>query len=118
MLSDVSRGNWVAVYSQHHAEDEFRAGVFGSALFDRVAVVQASFEWEIQVEMPSSADADACVYRLKQALESNSGHSLTLGGSVWAGYGRLKWAVNELAGAPAGQAWGTEGTEDQEGVPI
>ena len=43
---------------------------------------------------------------------------LTLGGSVWAGYGRLKWVVNELAGSAAGQPWVDVGAEEQEGAPL
>lgn len=76
---------------QMHAEDEFSGGAFGSAKFDRVAVVEGSFEVRIVIENTTAAEL-AAVHDLLRLAEQRQ---LGFGGGKWRGHGWLRWTGSE-----------------------
>ena len=107
LLTSKSVKSWKAIHSVHHAEDDFRAGLFADATFGRYALVQATFEWEIVIEAPPGEDQAAATWadRICRLMSGASARRLALGGGVWAGHGRLQWTLHEHQWADAGSAW-------------
>lgn len=110
---------------QHHAEDEFTAGSYGSAKFDRIAVFQGSFDWQIvllparQQEMGSKSEtgsktgsktesktdkptaasetcAEVFEHYLSPLLELARQGQIGLGGGQWHGHGWLTWRIDPV----------------------
>lgn len=81
------KGDWQAAWLQHHAEDEFSGGVYGSSKFDRVALIQAEFEWRMVIEAESPEQAEACFQNLRSVLALGEKRHLAIGGNQWRGLG-------------------------------
>lgn len=86
-------------WMQHHAEDEFSGGAFGSSKFDRIAVMEGSFEWRMVLE-----DSDS-QHELSQAfdelLELARTGRIGIGGGQWRGHGWLRWKIDDNAVRPS-----------------
>ena len=87
--------DWQAAWLQQHAEDEFTAGTYKSAKFDRMAVLQGCFTGYLLLE----ADDEPALELYKKELEAvfklaKSGH-LPLGGNQWRGLGWVSWLFDE-----------------------
>ena len=77
-------------WMQHHAEDEFAGGAYGSAKFDRVAILQGRFRWKMVVEDPSE-DEEAV---LKNLFALARAGQIGIGGGQWRGHGWLNWQID------------------------
>ncbi len=87
---------------EHHAEDEFTAGVFAGSKFDRTALIAGSLRFEVVVEAESNTDLDQAARVLLPALElARLGH-LPIGGSKWRGAGWVRWAIEPMTLGPVG----------------
>lgn len=75
---------------QHHAEDEFTASTYGSAKFDRVAVIQGRFLWKMVLEKTTEEERAA----LKQVLALAERGQVGIGGGQWRGHGWMPWKIN------------------------
>lgn len=86
-------GEPVLALLQHHAEDEFSAGVFEDGKFDRMFLLQGRFAWRIVLET-----TDVHLLRwVRRALPvacsiGRAGH-IPLGGAKWRGGGWVRWDV-------------------------
>jgi CRISPR/Cas system CSM-associated protein Csm3 (group 7 of RAMP superfamily) len=118
-LSPESAEKWRIALLQRHAEDEFTAGVFHNSKFDRLALLEGKFEWEIVVEAPAREQAEAIARKLEERLKRRGGRALPIGGGVWRGHGWLEWTVKPLEHAAAGGDWEPlEAPEAQTEQPI
>ncbi len=72
---------------QHHAEDEFTAGAYESAKFDRVAVMQGRFAWRMVLEDASEDEKKA----LEEIFKLAAVGAIGIGGGQWRGHGWLRW---------------------------
>lgn len=79
----------------HHAEDEFTAGAYGSALFNRVAVMQGRFGFKMVVEDATDPEMRA----LKELLKLAKAGQIGIGGGQWRGHGWLQWEIDEPVAA-------------------
>lgn len=98
---------WHYGVMQMHAEDEFTAGVFASGKFDRLAVMQGNFAFEMVIEAPpdEAVAADAAIAEITELLSGADGHGLPLGGSQWRGHGWVHWDSATREKAMAGEDW-------------
>ncbi|EDN68995.1 protein of unknown function DUF324 [Beggiatoa sp. PS] len=105
LVSDayLVNNDWQAVWLQHHAEDEFSAGVYESSKFDRVALIQGEFAWKLVIEVQGIAIAENHLQRLKLALQYGEKAFLPVGGGQWRGLGWPQWTIERLGKAPAGE---------------
>jgi CRISPR/Cas system CSM-associated protein Csm3 (group 7 of RAMP superfamily) len=88
-------GEFALALTQHHAEDEFTAGVYGSAKLDRTVVVQGAFKAKLLIEAPDEAKLKELVARLDPAIAlARKGH-VTIGGARFRGLGWLPWAIKK-----------------------
>ncbi len=96
LISDAYLVNddWQAVWLQHHAEDEFSAGVYESSKFDRVALVNAEFAWRFVIEVQDEKDAEEYLQLLMPIFEYGEQGFLPVGGGQWRGLGWVKWVVD------------------------
>jgi CRISPR/Cas system CSM-associated protein Csm3 (group 7 of RAMP superfamily) len=99
----VKNGNWKAAWLQHHAEDEFSGGVYGTGKFDRVALLQAQFSLRMVIEAKTPRQAHLYYQRLKPILELGEQSHLPLGGNQWRGLGWVKWQVDQVSESWAGE---------------
>jgi len=96
-------GKWQAAWLQHHAEDEFSGGVYGTGKFDRVALVEGRFSWRMVIEAKTPRQANLYYQRLKSILDLGEKGHLPLGGNQWRGLGWVKWQVNQVSEGWAGE---------------
>jgi CRISPR/Cas system CSM-associated protein Csm3 (group 7 of RAMP superfamily) len=75
---------------QHHAEDEFAGGAYGSAKFDRVAVMQGRFAWKMILEDATPDEKTA----LKKLFALAHAGQIGIGGGQWRGHGWLRWQID------------------------
>jgi len=105
--------NFQLALFQHHAEDEFTAGVFGSSKFDRTAVIAGSFHVRLVIEAQSKDELQDHIRTLLPALQlAGLGH-LPIGGAKWRGLGWVPWTFTEACVQRAGDAPET-GEQEQE----
>lgn len=85
---------------QHHAEDEFTAGTYGSGKFDRVAVVQGRFRWRMVLEETGQKKEEQVALRLalRDLLTLAENGQIGIGGGQWRGHGWLRWQVDRFDG--------------------
>lgn len=78
-----------------HAEDEFSGGVYGQALFDRIAVLDAGFQTRLVLEASSAAELSELenLFQVTRILAENG--YIPLGGTSRHGFGRGVWAFAE-----------------------
>lgn len=89
----LSPARWTAAWVQHHAEDEFSGGVYGTNKFDRVALIEGIFEWKIVIEAETKEACTAHWESLKPVFKlAECGH-LPVGGGQWRGFGWPRWEV-------------------------
>lgn len=86
-------GDWRGAWLQQHAEDEFSAGAYSSAKFDRMAVLKGSFRWRLIVQAASTAALEHRVAVLKKALNYAEQGFMGLGSQQWRGLGWCRWEV-------------------------
>lgn len=95
-------GAWRGAWLQQHAEDEFSSGAFGSAKFDRMALLTGCFRWRLMVQGATPADLDRRVRTIKIALNYGQKGFLGLGGQQWRGLGWCQWVVDRNVQRRAG----------------
>ena len=88
---------------QQHAEDEFTGGVFGSAMFDRVAVMSGRFETRLVIEARSMEELQPLCETLAPGLSLASAGFVPLGGGKWRGLGWVDWKWSRLQVIQAGR---------------
>lgn len=81
-------GEHTFAWLQAHAEDEFTAGAYGSSKFDRIAVMQGTFEWKMVLE-----DLDKAV--LEDLFRLAESGQIGIGGGQWRGHGWLRWEFDK-----------------------
>ena len=95
LISDAYLVNddWQAAWLQHHAEDEFSAGVYESSKFDRVALVNAEFAWRLVIEVQDEKVAEEYSQLLSSIFEYGKQGFIPVGGGQWRGLGWVEWVV-------------------------
>jgi len=116
-------GKFALLQTEHHAEDEFAGGVFGSSKFNRIMLSGGRFEFQVVVELPGKACSasgarhttedrehdPACSLQsvcqlLGPALELAQLSYVPVGGSKWRGAGWVPWRVERIELLAAGQS--------------
>lgn len=77
-------------WMQHHAKDEFTGGVYASAKFDRVAVLQGTFNFKMVLEDVLPEDK----VLIAELLTLAKNGQLAIGGGQWRGHGWMSWDCN------------------------
>ncbi len=98
----LSKDEWGAAWIQHHAEDEFSAGVFESSKFDRVALINSDFEFEMVIEGEQEETVKEWAQLLEPVLKLGEKSHLPLGGGQWRGSGWPSWRVTNRCLSKAG----------------
>ena len=93
---------------QHHAEDEFAGGVFGSGKFDRTMVIDGRFPFRLVLEVASPTELREHLDVLVPALGLAELGFVPAGGAKTRGAGGGRWKVTAVRHAVAGQPWGSE----------
>lgn len=101
---------WRAAWLQHHAEDEFAGGVYGSSKFDRVALMQAEFEWKLVFELDPKYTQEVVLEAFRPVLRLAENSHLPVGGGQWRGVGWPRWQVKQIR-----LGWAGEDTHEQQG---
>lgn len=87
---------------EHHAEDEFSAGVYGTSKFDRNVLSEGPMRFRIVLEAPNPGVLQSMARKLLPTLElARLGH-MPLGGGKWRGAGWVSWTVGPLELSRAG----------------
>lgn len=82
---------------QHHAEDEFTAGAYGSSKFDRITVMEGTFAWKMVLEAAGTEELKLHHDTgLQPLLELAQTGQIGLGGGQWRGHGWLRWEIDEI----------------------
>lgn len=114
--SYLADDNYTMALIEHHAEDEFTAGVYGSGKFNRVAMVNGRMKVEMIIEAKDDATLKKYCNLLAPALNlANNGH-FDLGGGAYRGFGWPTWQKfnittrsecknTEVGGLDALKAW-------------
>lgn len=90
------KGPLTLAWFQQHAEDEFAGGAYGSAKFDRVALMAGSFEWKMVLEGTPEELREFHEEGLKPLMELAKAGQIGLGGGQWRGHGWLRWEFDEF----------------------
>jgi len=100
--AELTDGGFTLFQTEHHAEDEFTAGVYGTSKFDRHVLAAGTLAFELLLEAEDSAELKAMASQLVPALEmARLGH-LPVGGGKWRGAGWVPWRVEKLHWSRAG----------------
>ena len=94
---------WQAVLLQHHAEDEFTAGVFESSKFNRLMLLDAVFSWGLMIEGGERAAIEQAWDLLLPVLKIGALGHLAVGGGVWRGAGWVRWEWENPVWVQAGE---------------
>jgi CRISPR/Cas system CSM-associated protein Csm3 (group 7 of RAMP superfamily) len=95
-------GDFKLACLQHHAEDEFAGGVFGSGKFDRTALMEGSFPIRIVVEARDKDELRGHLETLLPALRLAELGLVPLGGAKMRGCGWLPWQFTAIDYGHAG----------------
>ena len=112
-LVEESRANWKAALGEKVALDEFTQGPFETSKFNRLAVLEAKFAFQIvqEVNLPADCDIHKLCQResilLEQALSAAKDRRIGLGGGEFRAYGHVGFDVDKTEFAIAGNAWET-----------
>lgn len=80
---------------QMHAEDEFSAGAYAAAKFDRIAVTRGVFHWRMLLEADGAQELRTLYEQgLAPLLELARAGAIALGGGQWRGHGWLRWEID------------------------
>lgn len=90
------QGPQTLAWFQQHAEDEFAGGAYGSAKFDRVALMAGSFEWKMVLEGSPAELREFHEEGLQPLMELAKAGQIGLGGGQWRGHGWLRWEFDEF----------------------
>jgi CRISPR/Cas system CSM-associated protein Csm3 (group 7 of RAMP superfamily) len=93
LISDASLVNndYKVWFMEHHAEDEFTAGVFGNSKFNHLCLYSGEFKFEFWSEAKDQAALDLMTNHLKTLQRLGKQNQLPLGGRKWRGHGWIKW---------------------------
>lgn len=105
LIQDVhlaTAGDWLATVLHAHAEDEFSAGAYPEALFNRVALLKGGFRWRLVLEGPDQPWLQDQWALLRPILaQAEQGH-LGIGGGRWRGLGSTAWGITSRRLCQAG----------------
>lgn len=107
-------GGFRLAWLQHHAEDEFAGGVYGSGKFDRTAVLDGGFTVSLVLEVspydhmghPQDRPPERVLKELLEVLKPLRLAELgmiPLGGGKWRGHGWLPWRFTRVTYGCAGE---------------
>lgn len=110
LVSDAAllpdEASFTFVRAEHHAEDEFAGGVYGTGKFDSDLLLRGAMQFRIVVEAPSLEELLPMADALAPALElARLGH-LPIGGGKWRGAGWVPWEIGRMELAQAGDGQG------------
>ncbi|HET9929713.1 MAG TPA: hypothetical protein VFQ35_03460, partial [Polyangiaceae bacterium] len=99
-----AEGDWVAAKLHMHAEDEFSAGSYGSAMRDAVRVLKGTFPVRIVVESATLSEVEPLVEIVDREVALGALGHLPIGGhktrGAGAGHWQAKpWVVDDVAKA-------------------
>lgn len=104
--------------TEHHAEDEFTAGVYGSSKFDRQVLLSGPMTFRVLLEAPTLTELKKIAGRVLPALElARLGH-VPIGGGKWRGAGWTPWQIESMRLTHASQATTTESSADPAPEPL
>ncbi|MFM9966014.1 MAG: RAMP superfamily CRISPR-associated protein [Planctomycetaceae bacterium] len=90
--------------TEHHAEDEFTGGVYGSGKFDKQVLLTGQLQFRIVLEAATLDELQTLAQRLAPALElARLGH-LPIGGGKWRGAGWVPWKFGSMQRTHAGES--------------
>lgn len=100
--AELRNGGFTLLQTEHHAEDEFTAGVYATSKFDRHILAAGTLAFELLLEAKDSTELKAMVNQLVPALEmARLGH-VPVGGGKWRGAGWVPWRLEKLCWSRAG----------------
>ena len=112
-------GEFLLACLQHHAEDEFTAGVFGPGKFDRTAVLKGRFDFRFAVEAAQpKEEMKGYLLTLLPALRLAELGFVPLGGAKNRGAGWLRWRFTEVEYGRAGGPMTQASVGDDKVVPV
>jgi len=112
-LADDCRVDWKVALGEKVALDEFTQGPFEGSKFNRLAVLEATFAFQMVLEIDITPDADVrelCEQNSKlveHALGAARVRRIGLGGGEFRSYGHVGLNVEKTEFAIAGGAWET-----------
>jgi hypothetical protein len=112
----AEEGRWLAALLQHHAEDEFTAGVYESSKFNRIALLRADLRWRLVLEGSEKEQLRKQWAQLSAVIARAEAGHLGVGGNRWRGLGWASWKVRSECLCRAGTAQGAD-TETEESDP-
>ncbi len=118
LLTDEAGGDYKLALFQHHAEDEFTAGVYGTTKHDRTAIVDGAFDVRLVIEAQDVQGLRTSIEAIYPTLKlAELGH-LPLGRAKWGGLGWIPWRFNSVVVAQAGSrpGIGADAKESEEGL--
>lgn len=89
---------------EHHAEDEFAGGVYGSGKFDRTAVIEGTFQVRLVIEAPTRDELMQHLRTLAPTLRLGELGHLPIGGGKWRGFGWVPWRFTSVEVWQAGDS--------------
>ncbi len=101
--AELVGSNFTVVRAEHHAEDEFTAGVYGGAKFNRDVLVAGRMRFQIVLEAPTREALGSMVRLLGPAFELARLGFLPIGGGKWRGAGWLPWTLESIELSRAGE---------------
>jgi len=110
-LVEDSRCNWKAALGEKVALDEFTQGPFEGSKFNRLAILDAKFSFQLVLEIDLANDGDVhklCQEKSKliqQTLDAALGRHIGLGGGEFRAYGHVGFNVESTEFANAGDDW-------------
>ncbi len=102
----LDASDWRAVIMHHHAEDELAGGVYGHALYNRMALISGTLNGRIIVECPDQDFRDKARDMLNAFFKQAEKGRIGIGGRQWSGQGWLPWKIKHRPESP--QASNTE----------
>ncbi len=86
---------WRMALLQSHAEDEFSAGTYTTALYNRLAVLDAHFKTRVVLEARSEAELQVLEALFNPVRVLAEKGFVTVGGTSRHGFGRGRWKFKE-----------------------
>ncbi|MBN2723292.1 MAG: hypothetical protein JXR95_04385 [Deltaproteobacteria bacterium] len=91
LIPDAVSSDVESALFQNHAEDEFTAGSFGSALFNREVIMSGRFSTDIIIEAPDSDELIKYANLFEKLNVLSKNNLLPLGGGTARGHGWPSW---------------------------
>jgi len=99
----ADQDGYTLAWFQHHAEDEFAGGVYGTSKFDRTSVLSGAFGGQMVIEAANWDDLVSFVKTLLPALRLAEFGYVPVGGGRRRGHGHLRWKFTRARHAVAGK---------------